>query len=88
MRVCVCVCVGGWGWGGGGMGQKGPTPVIIVEKLANFFFPSPSKLILKLFMPKQTHKTNIEGRRGNQYIPVNSWHLSVYLVFSGSVSAS
>ena len=52
----------------GGLGQKGATPVIIVETLANFFFSSPSMLILKMCMPKQTQETNIEGRREKQYI--------------------
>ena len=31
--------------------------VIIVETLANFFFPSPSMLISKTFIPKQTRET-------------------------------
>ena len=44
-------------------------PVRTVETLARFSFPFFSMLIWKTFMPKQTHETNIEGRRGNnQYV--------------------
>ena len=34
-------------------------PVIIVETLASFSFPSLSMLISKTFMPKQTRETNV-----------------------------
>ena len=56
---------GGGGGGGGGKGQKDPTPVIIVETLVNFFFPLPSMLILKMFMLKQTHETNMREGEGS-----------------------
>ena len=41
-------------------------PVIIVETLSKFFFPSASMLISKTFVPKQTRETNIAGRGGKR----------------------
>ena len=44
-------------------------PVITVETLARFSFPTLSMLTWTTFMPKQTRETNIEGRGGNkQYV--------------------
>ena len=51
-------------------------PVIIVETLARFFFPS---------LSMQTRETNIKERGGKQY--VYSWNDQVlYVVFSGRFS--
>ena len=44
--------------------EKATFPVIIVETLANFSFPSSSMLISKTFIPKKTRETNIAGRGG------------------------
>ena len=52
-------------------------PVITVETLARFSFPSLLMLIWKTFMPKQRRETNIEGRGGNKQY-VFSWNDQVY----------
>ena len=62
-------------------------PVIIVETLSKFFFPSASMLISKTFVPKQTREANIAGRGGKRdTLYVYSWKDQVHLVVSGSSS--
>ena len=40
-------------------------PVIILETLANFFFPSLSMLISKTFVPKQMPETTLREQEGH-----------------------
>ena len=60
-------------------------PVIIVETLANFFFPPRSMLISKTFMPKQTRvkPTLREGAEGSTCVHETTKFMSC--MFSGSV---
>ena len=79
------------GVGGGGDGWKpgnSTFPILVVETLVRFSFPSLSMLTSKTFMPKQTLETNTKG----------SWRVAIraftkrlrfnMLCFSGGVSTN
>ena len=62
-------------------------PVIIVETLANFFFPPRSMLISKTFMPKQTRvKPTLSCGKGRKAVrAVHEMTKFMSCMFSGSV---